>query len=61
MVQSYRRKKMLNPRKMFWKILRSFQAVGSMPSWALPIETITAWMFLGERKKNGRSGKSYDR
>ncbi len=46
-----RRKKLASTKKMFWKILKSFQAVGSMPSWALPIETIMAWMFLGRRRR----------
>src|SRR5258708_4858801 len=53
--KSRRRKKSLNPRSIFWQILRSFKVTGSMPSWALPIETITAWMFLGDRQKKRRS------
>lgn len=50
-----RRRKKLNARKVLWQVLRSFQAVGSMPSWALPIETIAAWMFLSSRQKKPKS------
>jgi hypothetical protein len=46
-----RRKKLPNTRKLLWKVMKSFQAAGSMPSWALPIETIAAWLFLGSRPR----------
>jgi hypothetical protein len=58
-----RRKKLPNPRKLLWKVFKSFQTVGSMPSWALPIETIAAWMFLASRPKDRKSSsdRSSDR
>jgi len=60
MFRSRRRKKLPSARKFLWKLLRSYHAVGSMPSWALPIETIAAWMYLNSRPRKSSSNSSDD-
>lgn len=57
MFKSSRRKKFFNSKKLLWRAMRSLQLTGSMPSWALPIETIAAWMYLGGRVKKNRHSK----
>lgn len=57
MSKSTRRKKFFNSKKLLWRAMRSLQLTGSMPSWALPIETIVAWMYLGGRVKKSQPSK----